>query len=271
MNRFYRHSQIALLTLWLTAIFSPYNPAQAEPSATAQLDALVQQWLALEQQQHQLQKDWQLRKQSLQQGINLLQAEQKQLQQVLERNNKQHDAVDEKRAALLAQQQQLEQQQQQGGRQISALLQQVRIMQPQLPPPLQHLWQQELGSLPDNADASVQLQRSLFLLTKLAEFQQRLSLDEMTLNTADGKPVRVKQLYLGASQAWFSSADGSYSGLGYPGSAGWSWQFDSSIDGKDVLHAIAMLEKRAQAELISLPLQLSAEAATLSQQKETTP
>src|SRR5690606_411729 len=101
MNKFYRHSQIALLTLWLTAIFSPYNPAQAEPSTTTQLDALVQQWLALEQQQHQLQQDWQLRKQSLQQGINLLQAEQKQLQQVLERNNKQHDAVDEKRTALL--------------------------------------------------------------------------------------------------------------------------------------------------------------------------
>jgi len=260
-----------MLTLCLALSFFTPSLVQAQTTAVTQLDALVQQWLALEQQQHQLQQDWQLRKQSLQQGISLLQAEQKQLQQVLERNSKQHDAVDEKRAALLAQQQQLEQQQQQGGRQISALLQQVRVMQPQLPPPLQHIWQQELASLPDNADASVQLQRSLFLLTKLAEFQQRLSLDEMTLNTADGTPVRVKQLYLGASQAWFSSADGSYSGMGYPGSTGWSWQFDSSVDGSEVLQAIAILEKRAQAELISLPLQLSAEAASPSARKETTP
>ena len=263
---FFRLSFLTLLILSALPL-----SAAVQPGASNQLDALVQQWLALEQQQHQLQKDWQLRKQSLQQGISLLQAEQNQLQQVLQRNTKQHDAVDEKRAQLLSQQQQLEQQQHTAGSQISAVLQQVRVMQPQLPPPLQHIWQQELNSLPDNADASVQLQRSLFLLTKLAEFQQRLSLDEMTLETTDGQPVRVKQLYLGASQAWFSSADGSYSGLGYPSSTGWSWQFDSSIDSKDVLHAIAMLEKRAQPQLISLPLQLSAEALSPAVRKEATP
>lgn len=240
---------------------------------TRQLDQLVQQWLTLEQQQHQLQQDWQLRKQSLQQGVSLLQAEQKQLQQLLQHNNKQHDAVDEKRTALLAQQQQLEQQQQQGASQISGLLQQVQQMQPQLPPPLQQLWQQELHNLPADADSSLQLQRLLFLLGKLAEFQQRLSLDEMTISTPQGQQVRVRQLYLGASQAWFSSADGSFTGIGYPASSGWTWQFDDTIDSAVVLQAIAMLEKRAQAELIRLPIQLSTDLTTLpaNRQPEQTP
>ncbi|MFT5546358.1 MAG: hypothetical protein ACI8YD_002055, partial [Rheinheimera aquimaris] len=44
----------------------------------------------------------------------------------------------------------------------------------------------------------------------------------------------------------------------------------SSVDGSEVLQAIAILEKRAQAELISLPIQLSAEAAP-SARKENTP
>lgn len=263
MKLFTRPSGNALLTVCIAATCAVFIPAKAASTTVQQLDTLVQQWLALEQQQHQLQQDWQLRKQSLQQGISLLKAEQQQLQQLLQRNSKQHDAVDEKRAELLTQQQQLEQQQQQGAQHISALLQQVRVMQPQLPPPLQQLWQQELGSLADNAEASVQLQRSLFLLEKLADFQQRLSLDDMTLSTADGQQVRVKQLYLGASQAWFSSADGSYSGIGYPASTGWSWQFDNSIDGAVVLQAIAILEKRAQAELIRLPVQRSAETAVM--------
>lgn len=247
-----------LISLFLAL---PVN-ATAEQQAVQQLDTLVQQWLGLEQQQQQVQQDWQQRKQSLQQGISLLQAEQKQLQQMLDRNNKKNNTVDEKRSELLAQQQQLEQQQQQGTKKISALLQQVQVIQPQLPPPLQQLWQQELDSLSVNADSSIKLQRALFLLGKLAEFQQRLSLDDMTLTTADGQQVRVRQLYLGASQAWFSSADGSYTGIGFPTSTGWTWQFDNSIDSAPILSAIAILEKRAQAELISLPIQLSTETFT---------
>lgn len=275
MQKLYQNSKNIALKHCLLAIFLiyPLSSAATTPQAVQQLDALVQQWLALEQQQLQIQQDGQQRKQSLQQGISLLQAEQKQLQQVLERNNKQNNAVDEKRTELLAQQQQLEQQQQQGTKKIAALLQQVQVMQPQLPPPLQQLWQQELDSLSDSADSSIKLQRALFLLGKLAEFQQRLSLDDMTLTTAEGQQVRVRQLYLGASQAWFSSADGSYTGIGFPASTGWTWQFDNSIDSAPILSAIAILEKRAQAELISLPIQLSGEtsAPTSAAEQEKTP
>lgn len=248
------------LTLFL---FLPCLHAAARNSPPQQLDSLVQQWLTLEQQHSQLQNDWQLRKQSLQQGISLLQAELKQLTQLQENNARQHDAVDEKRAALLAQQQQLEQQQQQAERYIDALLSQVSAMQAQLPPPLQQQWQQELASLADNAESSLKLQRSLGLLSKLAEFQQRLTLDEMTLTTDDGVQVRVRQLYLGVSQAWFSSADGSYAGLGFARATGWHWQFDHTLDGKQVLQAIAMVEKRAQAELIALPVHLATDTAEI--------
>lgn len=257
------HFTTLILTLGCMAFSALVNATSEQPSAQ-QLDALVQQWLALEQQQLNQQKDWQLRKQSLQQGISLLQAEIKQLQQLQTQNTQQHNAVDEQRTALLAQQQQLEQQQQQGAEFIDTLLLQVSSMQSQLPPPLQQLWQQELASLPEQAEPSVTLQRALLLLSKLAEFQHRLSLDEMTLTTDQGQPVRVRQLYLGASQAWFSSADGSYAGIGLPDSNGWHWQFDSNIAGVHVLQAIAMVEKKAQAELISLPIQLSVQTAASS-------
>jgi len=225
------------------------------------LDTLVQQWLSLEQQRSTVEQDWRAREQSLTQGISLLQAEKHQLQQLLQQNDQQQDAVSAQRSSLLAQQQQLEQQQYSAASAISRLLLQLRALEPQLPPPLQQLWQQELADIHRDSDSSVILQRSLLLLSKLSEFQQRVNLADMTLSTDTAQAVRVRQLYLGAAQAWFASADGSYAGFGMPASDGWQWQFDNSVDAEQVLQAIAMAEKKAEARLITLPLHLSAEYA----------
>lgn len=246
------------LTLALACLLLWPNSGVANSNT---LDTLVQQWLSLEQQRSTVEQDWRAREQSLKQGISLLQAEKQQLQQLVQQNNQQQDAVSAQRSALLAQQQELEQQQNDAGAAISRLLQQLRALETQLPPPLQQLWQQELADIHRDSDSSLMLQRSLLLLSKLSEFQQRITLADMTLNTDTGQAVRVRQLYLGATQAWFASADGSYAGFGMPASAGWQWQFDSSVDAEQVLQAIAMVEKKAEARLITLPLHLSEEYA----------
>lgn len=245
--------------IWATMLLSWCSATPAMATNSQSLDALVQQWLSLEQQHARLNQDWLLRQQSLQQGISLLSAEKAQLQQLVQQSSQQQDEVSAQRLALLAEQQQLEQQQLRASVAINRLMAELQGLAPQLPPPLQQLWQQQLADINADSDSSVMLQRSLLLLSKFNEFQQRISLADMTLSTDDGKQVRVRQLYLGATQAWFASSDGSYAGRGFPTRQGWQWQFDNRIDARQVLQAIAMTEKKAPAKLVELPLQLSAE------------
>lgn len=234
------------------SLFS-YKAAAASP---AELDALVNQWLTLEQQQVQLQQDWQSRKRSLQQGIALLQAEKQQLSRMLNQKQQQQDEVDARRASLLAEQQTLEQQQQLSQQQLQQLLTKLKLLQPQLPPPLAAGWQQELNGLEADSEPGLLLQRLLLALTKLADFQSRLTPDEITLSAQNGQQVRVKVLYLGASQAWFVSADGQYRGTGFASGDSWQWQFDDSLDAAPLLQALAVIEKRQDPSLIALPITL---------------
>lgn len=245
--------------LSFTLLLLSYTAVAASP---AELDALVKQWLTLEHQQAQLQQDWHSRKHSLQQGIALLQAEKQQLSRMLNQKQQQQDEVDARRASLLAEQQMLEQQQQLSQQQLQQLLTRLKLLQPQLPPPLAAGWQQELNGLDANSEPGLLLQRLLLALTKLADFQSRLTPDEITLSAQNGQQVRVRVLYLGASQGWFVSADGQYRGTGYASGDSWQWQFDNSIDAEPLLQALAVIEKRQDPSLIALPITLPDMAAS---------
>jgi hypothetical protein len=129
---------------------------------------------------------------------------------------------------------------------------------PQLPPLLSQQWQEEAQALTDPKDSAVQLQVALAQLTKLMEFDNRISLHEEILTTPDHQKVLVKQLYLGVARAWFISRDGSYKGTGSAVNGQWQWQFDEQLDASPIKTAIAIFEKQQASDFIALPLNLGA-------------
>lgn len=260
LNRFQFDNPVPRAALpwcfWLALINWGISPVQAADVRST--DALVQQWLGLEQQATALESDWRRQQPVLQQRITLLQAEKAQLEQVLKDNQNNHSEVEARRAQLLAEQTSMETQQQQLAKQLQQAGRRLQALAEQLPPPLLSVWNEEQAVLNEDSTASEQLQATLAQLSKLLEFDNRITVHEATLSDPEGRQVLVKQLYLGVSAAWFVSGDGSYAGVGRPTPEGWQWRFDEDLDGGRVAEAIAVYEKQHEADLIQMPLRLTA-------------
>lgn len=223
-----------------------------------QLDGLSRQWLMTEQQASHIEQSWRQQKPVLEQRISLLKAEKSELSEVIKRSKTSSNDVDEQRIALLEKQTQVEQDQARITEVTQSLKSRLDGYFSMLPPPLQQDWMND-----DEVEPSELLRRQLARLSRLEEFNDRLTvvsarLPAATVGAASGSDdVLVKQLYLGLAQAWFVSADGSYSGVGRVVDGEWQWLQDPAIDPQAVLAAIDAANSQVPTEPVSLPLALS--------------
>ena len=148
--------------------------------------------------------------------------------------------------------------------QLTQLTNQLEFLNHLLPPPLVNSWQKEQQVLGAAPDISLQLQVALAKLAKLAEFENRISLHEMPITSPQGADLMVKQLYLGTGIAWFVSANNQYSGWGQANDEGWTWHFDNQKHAAKIKSAIAIFEKKQQADFIELPFRLVDKTSSLS-------
>ncbi len=231
-------------------------PALSLADSPAQVDRLTHQWLDIERQAGHLEADWKMQKPLLDQRLTLLRAEKKQLTALLERSDANKDEVDVRRAELVAEQTNLERQQARLTQALSLLQSEVESIAPLLPPTLAATWKEEQNALPEEAETSQRLQVALAQLGHLADFDQRISVHESTIDDVGEQALLVKQLYLGLGIAWFVSRDGSVAGWGQASSDGWVWHLDDNINADAIQNTISIFEKRQPAELVSLPAQL---------------
>lgn len=244
------------LTRLALLLLSACSVMPAHAIAVDQADQLVEQWLDTARQSSVLEADWQEQKPLLRQRITLLEAEKSQLRSIMEESNQRRSQEASQRAKLLAQQTDMEAQQEKLHAKLQVLDSQLQSIAILLPPVLAQQWSDEHAEASDTADTSAQLQRALAQLSRLAEFNQRISVHETPVTLPDGATVIVKQLYLGVAAAWFTSLDTTYAGRGHATPDGWHWEFDASIDGAEIAKAIAIYEKKREAKFVHLPLQL---------------
>lgn len=242
---------LALLGLFTLAS----QPALA--ARPAEIDRLTGRWLQIEQQNQNLIHDWKIQKPAMEQRLSLLQAEKQQLNKMLQESTAGQDDVEARRSELLAKQAELESQQQKLATSLTRLQSAVDSLTPMLPPTVRDSWEKEEQAVGNPSEMSVLLQGILARLSDLTEFDQRISTNETVIAAPDGEDVLVKQFFLGAGFAWFTSSDGDYAGFGSVTDRRWNWQFDDDVDGEDINRAIAIFEKRLQPQLIQLPLILN--------------
>jgi small-conductance mechanosensitive channel len=190
----------------------------------------------------------------MEQTLTLLNAEQAQLNELNKNRKKNSSELSKKREQLVTKQAKLESEQQQLTHQLERITQQLLSIQVQLPPPLLSSWESAGDLTNTQLNNSEKLQTALKMLTLLNDFQQRITIHEMAIKHPDGQQVWVKQLYLGAAQAWFVSEDLSYVGIGFATKLGWQWEFDSSIDAEQVALGIAVQQKKRAADWVTLPV-----------------
>jgi len=229
---------------------------QAADSPVQQIDALATQWTTLQRQQDVLLANWRNEKPVLEQQLDLLEHESKSLSEVLAQSSKQQDQVEQKRTELLQQQTTLEKELSVTSASLGRIAASLHALHSRLPPPLWAAWSKELGKL-DEADrtASDKLQVALALLGQLADFQQKVTVNETVMKLADGQEHLVKQVYLGLGQGWYVSADLKHAALGAPGLDGWQWT--DTDEARSIARVISILERKQSPALVSLPARFS--------------
>ncbi|MBB1372141.1 DUF3450 family protein [Pseudoalteromonas sp. SR45-4] len=238
----------------MSVVIALCSAIAVKADTVSELEQLVNKWLQIENQNSELNTHWYEQKNSMKQTLTLLSAEQNQLDELNKHRQKNSTELSEKREQLITKQAELENDQQQLTTQLEHIIEQLLSTQIQLPPPLLTSWK-NLGNLSNSQLSNTEkLQTALKMLTLLTDFQQRISIHEMAIKHPDGQEVWVKQLYLGAAQAWFVSEDLSYAGIGFASELGWQWKFDSNINAEQVALGIAVQQKKRAADWVTLPM-----------------
>lgn len=260
MKKYFSEVISVLIALALFTLLASSNAFSA-PNKVEQADRLIQKWLTIEQQRNAMVNNWNQQKPLLEQRLSLLKQEQLQLEKSLKTTNATDNEVEEKRTQLLESQNTMESMQANLEKSLVRYYQIIAQLHPQLPPPLYNAWHKKLTSNElKNADITIKLNTLLELLEQLNDFEQRISHTQSPLvlsNEQGNKEVMVHQLYIGLSQAWYVSLDGSLVGRGVPDDSGWKWIADQSVEADTVLNAIAMIERRSEAKFLQLPISLT--------------
>ncbi len=230
--------------------------AKAADSAVQQVDQLATQWTTLQRQQDVLLSSWRSEKPVLEQQLDLLERESKSLSEVFEQSSKQQGQVEQRRLELLQQQTTLEQEQAATAASLGRITAALHALHSQLPPPLVTAWDKELGKLDQpERSASDKLQLALVLLGQLADFQQKVTVNETVMKLPDGQEHLVKQVYLGLGQGWYVSADLKHAAVGSPAVDGWHWT--DTDEAAAITRVISIVERKQSPALVSLPARLS--------------
>ena len=220
---------------------------------------LTLQWTGLEHQKDLLRANWRRDKPVLEQQLSLLERESRKLNQFLKESSQKQGEVEQRRLELLEQQTQLEQEQTALEHTLKQAGIRLKALHAQLPPPLFEGWQKDLPRLENPVlTGSEKLQLVLNLLGQLDDFQQKVTLNETAMTLEDGKEYLVKQVYLGLSHGWYITADQSHAAAGMAYPDGWKWT--PVTDGAQIARIIAILERRASPELITIPLRMNVRA-----------
>ncbi len=240
----------------VSVLVTAFSSAGAADNPARQIDELTTQWTTLQHQQDVLTSNWRLEKPVLEQQLDLLERESKGLSEVFEQSSKQQGQVEQRRLELLQQQTQLEQEQAATQSSLGRITAALHGLYPQLPPPLVLAWNQTLPKLDEpTRTASDKLQIALELLSKLSDFQQKLTLNETVMPLKDGQDYLVKQVYLGLSHGWYVTADLKHAAMGRADVNGWQWT--DTDEAAAIAHMIGILERKQSPELVSLPATLT--------------
>jgi len=247
-------------TLYAVLLGSLFIPAIsfAADDPVKDIHQLTLQWTGLEHQKDLLRANWRRDKPVLEQQLFLLERETRELNQLLKESAQEQDEVEQRRLELLEQQTRLEQEQAALERSLRQAAIRLKALHVQLPPPLWKGWDEELPRLEDPLlTSSEKLQLVLDLLSQLDDFQQKVTLHETVMTLADGQEYLVKQIFLGLSHGWYVTADQSHAAAGMANLDGWQWT--PVTDGERIARIIAILERRMNPALITIPLQLNAQ------------
>lgn len=242
-----------LPTLLITTLLAS-NHASAQ-SRSDRVQAMMQQWLTIEQQADQVQRDWQQQQLTLEQRLQLLKVEKTSIKKHLSKHSNRRSEAQEARTDLAQKQNKLEQNQKHMTLALQLTKVTINALVSQLPEPLAQHWGKTLSQPLAKKSNSEELDRYLSLLKAMDEFNQKITRHQ-SLMTINEQQVLVDQIYLGLSQGWYLSRDGQHAGIGRSTVQGWHWQVKNKL-APTLQDITAVLKQPEKSRLLPIEINLA--------------
>lgn len=236
------------------ASFSWANPTDAQKN--------FKQWIASERLISKESADWEIQKAAIGDLIELLEEEEKSINENLDALENENSAGEEERIRLSDQNEDLKSAIVPVSETLQSLEKDILELLPRFPKPLQDDLQGFVARLPgpNTKEAmmpsiSQRLQAVVGALAKIDKFNSSIALDEKLMKVEDGE-IKVSILHFGLGIAYFSDESGKKAGYMLPGDKDWV-EFDVAEAGPAILESISFYNRTAQkqATFINLPFQ----------------
>jgi hypothetical protein len=228
------------------------NAQEVDDVSPKEARALVKQWVQVEQTISQEQRDWTVQKSAMNDLIDLYQTETSLIEEELEAAGTSTDEVDGKMEALKKQTADFKKQREE--LELITLKQSKDLLDlaKNFPEPLKEQIKVELAVIDDTE--STLRERSVALLNALkaaGQFNNMITYTDLE-QVVGGTKRQLRVLFLGLGQAFYVSGD--QAGIGKPVNGEWKWREVPNSRAR-IAKAIAIYQKTARPELISLPVE----------------
>jgi hypothetical protein len=231
-----------------------------DPTVTREL---IAQWVKTERLVSEEKNAWQVEKKQMQELLDLNQKELKLLDEEILKAGASAKTVDERKETYEKELKEYRASQRMLIETLSALLPRVRDLISRLPQPVRETIAADAKRLVSPSAMSEPrevLKSMIFIMTTAGKFNRTVTVVEETRVLSDEKKMTVDVVYLGLARAYYASGSGDTAGVGVPSKDGWVWQSRPEL-ASDIRQAIAVYRKDRQPQLIRLPVSVNDESS----------
>ncbi len=244
---------------WMAfAVAGASVPVSAEPLGETM--ATLEEWVDVERRIAAEQAEWETKKASMHDLIELYEQELAALDAEMEASEEDLDAAEEERAALTERDERLKAVAENVHTHLSAVEAQLKRLRPRLPPPLQEELEPLYGQLPNDPaapeiSAGQRVQYVVGLLTQIRNFNAATTVAESIRDFPDGERVPVEAIYFGLGTAFYVDQANERAGYATLEADGWRWQDEAALS-EPVRRAVEMSRGTREADYVELPVRI---------------
>jgi hypothetical protein len=233
--------------------------ASAETKFT-ETRSVLEKWVETRQLIASTQAEWAAEKQNLQQMIELLERENKLLDEQIAKAEATTTQADKERQQLLEENEALAAAAAAIRPVVANLEKQLLELSKAFPPPLMERIEPLFKRIPTNPALTrlglgERMQNIIGILSEADKFNNVITLVSEVKQSPTGRDVQVRTIYLGLGAAFFTDKSGQFAGVGVPTAEGWQWTPRPELAPK-IAKAIFIYENAAAAEFVPLPVQI---------------
>ena len=253
-----RSGALALLAGSTLMTLGQHSRAQGDDDPVASSRTVLEQWVETERLLSKEKRDWVLGRESLNERIGLVEREIASFQERIEEAKGSIAEADKKREELMAENERLKEATSSLVDTIAGLEGRVRALLPRLPEPIQDKVKPLSQRLPEEGaeskdSLSVRFQNVVGILSQVNKYHREIHVETEVRDIGGGRQAEVATLYLGLSQGYYVSNDGTAAGRGTSTADGFEWtpQNDAAAE---IAEAIRIMKSEAPASFVRLPI-----------------